>query len=215
MKWLQFFLFFIFLSAFQSEVFGMNAPDTIATREGSIILNFIKHGSISLEYRGIVIYVDPVSRAADYSVMPKADIILITHEHQDHFDTSTIRLLSKKGTELVLNKSCFDIMKSGTALANSDNLKIKGILITAVPAYNITEGRDKFHPKGRDNGYVLTLGGKRIYIAGDTENIPEMKSLKNIDIAFLPMNQPYTMTPEQVAAAVESFMPKIVYPYHL
>jgi L-ascorbate metabolism protein UlaG (beta-lactamase superfamily) len=115
---------------------------------------------------------------------------------------------------VVLNNAARNLLKSGQALENGDSLLIQGIKIKAIPAYNTTAGRDKFHPKGRDNGYVVTIGGKSVYIAGDTEDIPEMAELKNVDMAFLPMNQPYTMTPEQLANAVKMIKPKVVYPYH-
>ncbi len=191
-----------------------NTPDTIATAQGKLIVHCLGHASLRFEYGGLNIYVDPVARSADYSQMPKADIILVTHEHGDHLDGDVIRGLSGKNTQSILNASSRDILKSGTAMANGESKKIDGISIEAVPAYNTTPGHEDFHPRGRDNGYILTMGGKRIYIAGDTENTPEMKSLKNIDIAFLPMNLPWTMSPEQVADAVKAFRPKILYPYH-
>jgi L-ascorbate metabolism protein UlaG (beta-lactamase superfamily) len=123
-------------------------------------------------------------------------------------------MLSKESTQIILTSASFEIFKKGTVMKNGDKKAIDEIEIEAVPAYNTTEGREKFHPKGRDNGYILTIGKKRIYIAGDTENIPDMSLLKNIDIAFLPMNQPYTMLPEQVADAANRIKPKILYPYH-
>ncbi|MDO9069096.1 MAG: MBL fold metallo-hydrolase, partial [Deltaproteobacteria bacterium] len=132
----------------------------------------------------------------------------------DHFDPQAIAAITKKGTAVVLNNSARNLLKSGQALEQGDSAIIHGVKIKAIPAYNTTAGRDKFHPKGRDNGYVLTIGGRNVYLAGDTENTPEMSQLKDIDIAFLPMNQPYTMTPEQLARAVKDFKPKIVYPYH-
>jgi L-ascorbate metabolism protein UlaG (beta-lactamase superfamily) len=191
-----------------------NPPDTIATKKGNLILHCIEHGSLMLEYRGLRIYVDPFARYADISKMPKADIILITHEHADHFDKAMIRHFTKNKTRIILNQSSYNILKTGTVMTNGTSITVNGILIEAVPAYNTTPGREMYHPKGRDNGYVLTAGGKRIYIAGDTEDIPEMRDRKNIDIAFLPMNLPYTMSPEQTAQAAMAFMPKILYPYH-
>jgi L-ascorbate metabolism protein UlaG (beta-lactamase superfamily) len=146
--------------------------------------------------------------------LPKADIILVTHHHGDHLDSAAIAAVTKNNTRLIVTKTVFETLKSGIVLNNGDIKTMDGIIIEATPAYNSTADRDKFHPKGRDNGYVITLSNKRIYIAGDTENIPEMAALKNIDIAFLPMNQPYTMLPEQVVASVEMFNPKILYPYH-
>ena len=211
---ISFCICFFFLTAFTYSATGENTPDTIATKKGNLILHCIGHGSLMLDYHGIKIYVDPVARFGNYSMMPKADIILITHEHFDHLDTATIHHLAKKETQIILTKSSFDILKSGTVMANGESKTIKDILIEAVPAYNTSAGHEGYHPKGRDNGYVLTLSGKCIYIAGDTEDIPEMKALKDIDIVFLPMNQPWTMTPEQVAGAAKAFMPKILYPYH-
>ncbi|MEJ2665472.1 MAG: MBL fold metallo-hydrolase, partial [Spirochaetia bacterium] len=175
---------------------------------------FFGHASLMLDYDGTIIHVDPVAAYADYDRQPKADIILVTHQHGDHLDKNSIAKITKKSTVLILNPAGFAIVKSGIALANGKSWQSGDITIEAVPAYNTTPGRDKYHPKGRDNGYILTLGRTRIYIAGDTENIPEMANIKNITIAFLPMNQPYTMTPEQVAAAAKVIKPKILYPYH-
>jgi L-ascorbate metabolism protein UlaG (beta-lactamase superfamily) len=215
MKYIFFFcLWFFFLTVLADAADGKNTPDTITTKKGKLIIHCINHASLLLDYQGLKIYADPIAQNADLSTMPKADIILITHSHSDHLDGEVIRHLKKDGTQIVLNKSSFDILKSGLVMANGESKTIKGILIEAVPAYNTTPDHEKFHPKGRDNGYILTLGGKRIYIAGDTEDIPEMKKLTDIDIAFLPMNLPWTMSPEQVANSVKTFMPKILYPYH-
>ena len=191
--------------------------DTIKTSGGDLIITFIKHASLMFEYKGMIIYADPVSMFADYSKMPKADIILITHEHGDHFDPKTINLLKKKGTDIILTRTCEEILKEGTVMQNGDKKTVKGLEIKAVPAYNIVHKRTNgqpFHPKGVGNGYVIKFGDKKVYIAGDTEDIPEMKNLKDIYIAFLPMNLPYTMTPEMVAHAADMFKPKILYPYH-
>jgi L-ascorbate metabolism protein UlaG (beta-lactamase superfamily) len=191
------------------------ASDTIETNDGPLTIYFIGHATMMMKFKDLFIHVDPVNEFADYKKMPKADLILVTHEHSDHMDAKAITSITKKGTALVLNNAARNILKSGQALENEDSAVVQGITIKAVPAYNTTPGRDKFHPKGgRDNGYVLTIGGKSVYIAGDTENTPEMGQLKDIDIAFLPVNQPYTMTPEQFARAVKDFKPKIVYPYH-
>ncbi|MDQ7799519.1 MAG: MBL fold metallo-hydrolase [Candidatus Edwardsbacteria bacterium] len=188
--------------------------DTFAVGQKKLVIHFIGHGTLMLDYDGLIIHADPVGRYADYAKLPKADIILITHQHQDHLDKEAItRILSEK-TRIILNRASYDILGFGKAMVNGDTITIKNVKITAVPAYNTTKGRDKFHPKGRDNGYVLDFGGKKIYIAGDTEDIPEMKNLKSIDIAFLPMNQPYTMTAKQLVNAVKVIKPRIVYPYH-
>lgn len=188
--------------------------DTFNIGPQKLVIHFIGHGTLMLEYDSLVIHVDPVGMYADYSQLPKADIILITHQHQDHLDKEAIKKILSKNTRIVLNRASYDELGFGQTMGNGDSVKIDGIGITVVPAYNTTKGRDKYHPKGRDNGYLLDIGGKRVYIAGDTEDITEMKSLKNIDIAFLPMNQPYTMTAKQLASAVKMIKPKIVYPYH-
>lgn len=188
--------------------------DVYETSSGKLTLYFIGHASLMFEINEKYIYFDPVSRYADYSKLHKADIILITHQHSDHLDTGAINILTKTNTQIIVTKSVYEVINKGIVMNNGDKKVIDGIEIEAVPAYNITKGREEYHPKGRDNGYVILLGNKKIYIAGDTENIPEMSQLKNIDIAFLPMNQPYTMLPEQVAKAVKEINPKILYPYH-
>jgi L-ascorbate metabolism protein UlaG (beta-lactamase superfamily) len=188
--------------------------DVFETPEGKLTIFFIGHASLMFELNGEHIYVDPVSEFADYSILPKASLILITHQHPDHFDTSALSKVMQKSTQFIVTATVFNEYHSGITLKNGDIKIVGNMEIEAVPAYNTTPGREKFHPKGRDNGYIITIGKKRIYIAGDTENIPEMSSLKNIDIAFLPMNQPYTMTPKQVAEATKRFDPKILYPYH-
>jgi L-ascorbate metabolism protein UlaG (beta-lactamase superfamily) len=193
---------------------GKFEKDVIKTPSGPVTIHFIGHGTLQIDYNRLVIHIDPWSKLADYSKLPKADIILITHGHPDHLDTAAIAELTKSGTRIIVTSAVESEIKKGTPMANGGILEVKGIVVQAVPAYNTTEGKEKFHPKGRDNGYVITLGDKRIYIAGDTENTPEMEDLKNIDIAFLPMNQPYTMLPEQVADAAGKFKPKILYPYH-
>lgn len=190
--------------------------DRFTTKDGGeLVITFIKHGSLQLTFNGHHIQIDPVSEYADYSTFPKADIILITHEHGDHLDPKAISTLEKSDTLLITNESSNKILGKGTVMKNGDKLTpVDYLTIEAVPAYNTTPGREKFHPRHRDNGYILTLGGTRIYIAGDTEDIPEMKELKDIDIAFLPVNQPYTMTVPQAVHAAEMFAPKILYPYH-
>ena len=191
--------------------------DTIKTSKGNLIITFYGHASLMFQFNNHVIYADPVSRYADFTTQPKADIILITHDHGDHFEPKVIEELTRKGISLIYTKLCSEKLKGGTILNNGESKTFYGIKIEAVPAYNIVHMRENgrpFHKKGDGNGYVVTFGNKRVYIAGDTENIPEMKNLKNIDIAFLPMNLPYTMTPELVADAVRMFNPKILYPYH-
>jgi len=190
--------------------------DAIQTDAGELKITFIGHGTLMLEWGKLVIHVDPVSREADYSKLPKADLVLITHHHRDHFDLKAIDAVQTGESRLVVNPEVGKKIKGeAIIMKNGDVQNLLGLKIEAVPAYNTTEGRSRYHPKGRDNGYILTLGGKRIYIAGDTEDTPEMEQLKDIEIAFLPMNQPYTMTPAQVAAAAKAFRPSVLYPYHL
>ena len=194
--------------------------DEFTTKSGKKVrFTCIKHASIQINYNGMEIQVDPVGKGmkpeTDYSQFPKADIILVTHEHHDHFDSDAIAQLTKTSTKIYLNPAVHKMLGSGKALKNGDKVKIANdITIEAVPAYNTTPGREKFHPKGRDNGYILTLDGMRIYIAGDTEDIPEMANIKDISIAFLPCNQPYTMTIEQATNAAKIIKPKVLFPYH-
>jgi gluconolactonase len=191
--------------------------DSIETSAGELLIDFIGHGTLLFTFDGKVIHVDPVGREADYSKMPRADLILITHEHGDHLDADAIKTIRKEDTQIVLTKTCASMVSGGIVMQDGDVQTVLGIKIEAVPAYNIVNMRSSgnpFHPKGRGNGYVITFGDKRVYVAGDTENTPEMKQLRNIDIAFLPMNLPYTMTPEMVADAAKAFKPKILYPYH-
>jgi L-ascorbate metabolism protein UlaG (beta-lactamase superfamily) len=185
--------------------------DTFPGAPPQLKIAFIGHGTLMITLGDTVIHVDPVAQYADYAKLPKADIVLVTHEHFDHLDPDAIRAATKTGTEVVASKSCHPKMPGATVMSNGESKTVKGIRIEAVPAYNL---KKEFHKKGVGNGYVLTLGKRRLYIAGDTENTQEMKSLKGIDIAFLPMNLPYTMTPEMVADAALAFRPKILYPYH-
>lgn len=194
--------------------------DTFKTRSGKVVkFHALVHASIRIEYDGKEIFVDPVrklgNRTIDYTAMPKANHLLVTHEHGDHFDREALKQLSSSNTLLVMNKRCSELYGAGEIMANGDNKQLsKDITLEAVPAYNTTEGHLQFHPKGRDNGYILTVDGLRIYIAGDTEDIPEMANIKDIDIAFLPCNQPYTMTTDQLVRAAKVIKPKVLFPYH-
>jgi L-ascorbate metabolism protein UlaG (beta-lactamase superfamily) len=191
--------------------------DTINTSAGKLEITFIGHGTLMFKFNGKIIHIDPVSREADYTLLPKADLVLVTHEHGDHLDPEVLNLIKKENTKLALTEKCYQKIEAGIVMKNGETKTFNGIKVEAVPAYNLVHKRDNgkpFHPKGEGNGYVVTFGDKKVYVAGDTENIPEMKSLKNIDIAFLPMNLPYTMTPEMVADAARAFTPKILYPYH-
>lgn len=191
--------------------------DTFQTAAGKLSITFIGHGTLMLAWRDKIIHVDPVGREADYSQLPRADLMLVTHEHGDHLDPNVLQQISQPTTKIILTAKCFQKFGQGLVMKNGDTKKIHGIKIAAVPAYNLEHRRKDgtpFHPRGEGNGYIIEYGGKRIYIAGDTENVPEMKQLRHIDIAFLPMNLPYTMTPEMVADAARAFRPKILYPYH-
>jgi L-ascorbate metabolism protein UlaG (beta-lactamase superfamily) len=191
--------------------------DVINTTGGPAEITFIGHGSLMIVYQGKVVHVDPFSQLTDYSVLPKADLILITHEHGDHLDIKAVKAIRKDDSQIYYSEKCAISLPGGLIMHNGEVKLFGPFKVEAVPAYNLENGPDAdvvYHNKGDGNGYILTLGDQRIYIAGDTENTPEMKALKNIDIAFLPMNLPYTMTPEMVADAVKAFKPKILYPYH-
>lgn len=191
-------------------------PDTVATSQGPIKITPIKHASVMLEFGGKVIHVDPWSQG-DYTGLPKADVILITDVHGDHMDPAKIAEIKKDGTMILAPAAVAKTVTEATVINNGEKKNIAGIDVEAVPMYNLVRGPSVgklFHDKGRGNGYVLTLAGKRIYFSGDTEAVPEMKALKNIDIAFVTMNLPYTMPPEEAAEGVKFFKPKIVYPYH-
>lgn len=191
--------------------------DTFKTSAGDLKIAFIGHGTLMFTFQGKIIHVDPFGEMADYTKMPKADIIVLTHEHMDHLDPKALGILRTAKTVVVLTQSCAKQIEGGIVMNNGDVKTIGGLKIEALPAYNIVhkhETGQPFHPKGIGNGYVITFGDKRVYVAGDTEDILEMKEIKNIDIAFLPMNLPYTMTPEMVANAAKVLKPKILYPYH-
>ena len=194
--------------------------DRFTTKNNKTLnIHALVHSSMRIEFDGKEIEIDPVAKLGektiDYASMPKADYIFITHEHFDHLDTTAIKLLTDDNTQLITNQRCVEMLGYGQVMANGDMLQLTDdIIVEAVPAYNTTEGHQQFHPKGRDNGFILTLDGLRIYIAGDTEDIPEMAELKDIDIAFLPCNQPYTMTVEQLINAARMVKPKVLFPYH-
>ena len=191
--------------------------DTLATAKGALVITFIGHGTLMFAFEGKIIHVDPWSKLADYSKLPKADLVLVTHEHQDHLDTGAIKELRKEGTEVVATAVAAPQIPGCLVMKNGETKTVQGLRIEAVPAYNLVNKRpdgQPFHPKGSGNGYVITFGDKRVYVAGDSENTPEMKALTGLDCAFLPMNLPYTMTPDMVADAARAFKPKILYPYH-
>ncbi len=184
---------------------------------GSPEITFIGHGTLMFRFEGKVIHVDPWTQLADYGKLPKADLVLVTHEHRDHLDLKAIEAIRKEGTVILASGIAAKQIPGAVALKNGDSGTWQGVPVEAVPAYNLVHTRSPgvpYHPKGRGNGYIVTFASKRVYIAGDTENTPEMKALKNIYAAFLPMNLPFTMTPEMVADAAKALRPKILYPYH-
>ncbi|MCE5280606.1 MAG: MBL fold metallo-hydrolase [Deltaproteobacteria bacterium] len=207
----------VLLAAAPVENAGAFETDTLPTSAGDLKVAFIGHSSLMFQFGGKVVYSDPVGQYGDFSGLPKADLILVSHEHGDHFDTKLIERLSTAKTKIVLTPLCAPKIQGGIVLKNGGETTIDGIRIEAVAAYNLVHMRSPgkpFHPKGDGNGYIVTFGDQRVYIAGDTENIPEMKGLGKIDIAFLPMNLPYTMTPEMTADAARMVRPRILYPYH-
>jgi L-ascorbate metabolism protein UlaG (beta-lactamase superfamily) len=213
-------VFVMALAATFGPVRGQYKNDVIKTSEGDLEIFFIGHGTLMFKFNQKVIHIDPVSMNADYTTMPDADLVLVTHEHGDHLDVKAIRQIMKADTRVIMTEKCaaqvgdMDVI----VMNNGDVKTIDGIGIRAIPAYNIVNKRPNggpFHPKGEGNGYILTFGQTNVLIGGDTENIPEYRDLDmKIDVAFLPMNLPYTMTPEMVAAAAKDIRPKILYPYH-
>ena len=191
--------------------------DTFKTSKGELLITFIGHGTLMMTFDGKVIHVDPFSKLADYSKLPDANLILITHQHRDHLDQKALDEIMTASTVVVANPVAAESLKGAKVLENGQELTALELPIQAVPAYNLVHKRDNgepFHPKGRDNGYVVTFGDKRVYIAGDTENVPEMAKLGVVDVAFIPANLPYTMTPEMFADAAVKVKPKVLYPYH-
>lgn len=195
----------------------IHQTDTIKTSSGNLVITFIGHGSLMFYFDNLIIHIDPYSKMADYATQPDADLVFITHDHQDHLDTTALNLIRKKGTTVIGPQSIAKEVSDAVFIKNEESKVVKGVPVKAVPAYNIVNKRENgqpFHPRGEGNGYILTLGDKKLYIAGDTENIPEMKQFQDIDIAFLPVNLPYTMTPEMASEAARAIQPKILYPYH-
>lgn len=196
------------------------APDKFAITNGELTIQPINHATLVLTANNKTIYVDPTGGAAAFKGLAAPDIILVTDIHGDHFNPETLAAIALTNAVLVVPKAVADKMtadikpKQLVILNNGDKTMLEGVGILAIPMYNLPEKADAFHTKGRGNGYVLTVGGKNIYISGDTQDIPEMRALKNIDIAFVCMNLPYTMDVNQAAQGVLAFKPKIVYPYH-
>ena len=193
--------------------------DVIATSQGDLVIHPIDHATFVMGWNGKAIYVDPVGGADRFAGLPAPDLILVTDIHGDHLNAETLTAIATSQTRIVAPAAAAErlpasLMGQTTALANGETRMFDDIGVEGVPMYNLTEDRLRFHDKGRGNGYVLTLGGTRVYIAGDTEDIPEMRALQNIHVAFVPMNLPYTMTEEQAASGVNAFNPEVVYPYH-
>jgi|AGTN01.3.fsa_nt_gi Predicted Zn-dependent hydrolases of the beta-lactamase fold len=195
---------------------GLLMAVPLSAQDGKRSVEFmpITHASFVMVADSATIYVDPTGDAARYANLPPPDIILVAHEHHDHFDKNLIEKLKRENTVIIGPEAVVSQLPGGILMKNGDTRTYGTIRIEAIPAYNITADRLQFHPKGEGNGYIVTAGGKRTYISGDTEDIPEMRALKNIDYAFICMNLPYTMTPEQAASAVLEFKPKVVFPYH-
>lgn len=219
MKFKSRFLSFLALLAvagtLQAQMLG---GDRVPTANGDLVIHPIAHATFALGWNGRTIYVDPVGGAAAFAGLPAPDLVLITDIHGDHLDGGTLEAIIGNA-EIVAPAAVAAQLPSGLlervqTLANGASAQRQGITIEAVPMYNLTADRLQYHDKGRGNGYVLTLGGTRVYISGDTEDVPEMRALQDIDVAFVCFNLPYTMTEEQAADAVNAFRPGIVYPYH-
>ncbi|MFK7836278.1 MAG: MBL fold metallo-hydrolase [Sulfitobacter sp.] len=196
-----------------------DAADRFETPAGGIIVHPVAHATVVLETPQGTIYVDPVGAPAQYRGFPEADLVLITHEHGDHFDIGTLDAIVEERTQLIMNPAVRAKMEGrfadhSTQLANGEITTFRQISIEAIPAYNTTQDRLNFHPQGRDNGYVLSFEGFRLYLSGDTEDIPEMRGLQDIDLAFVCMNLPFTMDANAAASAVSEFAPTYCYPYH-
>ncbi|CAN5476561.1 MBL fold metallo-hydrolase [soil metagenome] len=203
----------LFISQVQAQT------DAISTNKGEIKISPVTHGSIVLEFGQKTVYIDPYGGPEGYKDKPKPDLILITDIHGDHLDQKTLKALSIENSEFMVPQAVKEMMnevkpKKISTLKNGEKTNWEYLTIEALPMYNLPESADSRHIKGRGNGYLITYGNKRIYISGDTEDIPEMRNLKNIDVAFVCMNEPYTMDVEQAADAVLAFKPKIIYPYH-
>lgn len=206
----------LFMSLVVQSTAAEFEKDTFKTKGGKeFSITFIKHGTLMLKVGEYTIHIDPLTQYADYSILPKADLILITHTHHDHFDKKAIAITEKKETVIIGNEIVVNELGKGVTLKNGQTHQLSGWLkVDAVPAYNNTSGKENFHPQGRDNGYVIDIDGTLVYIAGDTEDIPEMDHLKNIEIAVIPVNEPYTMSIEQAVRAARLIRPRILYPYH-
>lgn len=196
-----------------------HAGDAFASNSGAVTVHIVDHASFVMDTPVGTIHVDPVGDAGNYADLPAPDLILITHEHGDHYNADTLAGLQGENTPIIANPAVYDMMPADlqartTVMANGDSTTAGDVAIDAIPAHNTTPERLNFHPQGRDNGYVVTVDGLRVYISGDTEDIPEMRALENIDVAFVCMNLPFTMDMQAAASAVNEFAPTYVYPYH-
>lgn len=194
-------------------------PDQIETNKGPLSIQPILHGTVALTWEDKTIYVDPYGGAEAFAGVAAPDLILITDIHGDHLDVKTLEAINTSKARLVVPQAVADklpasLKEKAVVINNGGKTTQLGIPISAIPMYNLPESPDSRHIKGRGNGYILDMGGKNIYISGDTEDIPEMRALKNIDVAFVCMNEPFTMSPAQAAEAVLAFKPRIVYPFH-
>ena len=210
---------FLFVFAINQANAQLTTPDTIVTSQGNVIVQPVFHGALVLHWNGKSVYIDPYNGAGAYKTLQKPDLVLITDIHGDHMDIKTLQALDLENAILVVPQAVAEKLpaewkEKTIVLNNGGTTEQSGISIHAIPMYNMPDDSTSRHTKGRGNGYVLTLDGKKFYISGDTEDIPEMRSLKNIDVAFICMNEPYTMTVEQAASAVLDFKPKVVYPFH-
>ena len=221
MKYLTLFAAIVMAAACSSTPKIDNPDVEVFKAKGDYVqISCLNHGSLAVSYKDYLIQIDPVKnhggKVVDYESFPKADLILITHEHGDHYNKETIELLSKDDTRVIVNGTVQGLLGYGDVMKNGESTEAgKGIKIDATPAYNTTEGRQQFHPKGNGNGYLLTIGGLRVFVSGDSEDIEEYANLTDIDVAFLSANQPYTMTVEQCIHAAQVIKPKVLVPYHL
>jgi L-ascorbate metabolism protein UlaG (beta-lactamase superfamily) len=194
-------------------------PDKIQTSKGPLTIQPVLHGTVAFTWDNKTIYVDPYGGAEAFKGIAAPDLILITDIHGDHLDPKTLEAIKTDKATFVVPQAVADqlpepLKSKAVVIGNGDSTQQLGISITAIPMYNLPENAESRHPKGRGNGYILRMGGKTVYLSGDTEDIPEMRALRNIDVAFVCMNLPYTMDVDQAASAVLEFKPAIVYPYH-
>jgi L-ascorbate metabolism protein UlaG (beta-lactamase superfamily) len=222
---IRFFAIAAILTAATETAMGQSRDDTIPTADGAVEIHAIHHASMMLTVKGKHILVDPApfkgpsNDMAEFKALPAADAILYTHTHYDHYDRDILDAVLTPQTEIVAPQEVADVIPAALrprvhVMANGDKGTIAGFPLEAMPMHNTTPERMGFHPTGKGNGYILTIGGKRIYIAGDTEEAPELKHLANIDVAFVPVNLPYTMSVDAAAQWIKDFKPRVVYPYH-